>query len=248
MQVPDSLFDLAGICLISKTPSNRTGNNPVQASIPSSASACSPPPSFLQPVRSRLPRHSAIVRNMRHLRGLLRLARRRPAFGLALLLGSASVAGTVITATTAATMQAIHRRTEHRAPLATAKPLAPPPSFFTNALPKPPHHLLAALHTNPLRGLASWYGSVLHGHKTASGDTFEEAELTAAHRSLPFGTLVRVTDLGSMRSVVVRINDRGVLAPDRVIDLSSAAAQELGILRTGLARVKLEILQRPVQS
>ncbi|MBE7181075.1 MAG: septal ring lytic transglycosylase RlpA family protein [Terriglobus roseus] len=110
------------------------------------------------------------------------------------------------------------------------------------ALGKP----LAAL-TNPLRGIATWYGSVLQGHKTASGETFDDTKLTAAHRTLPLGTLVRVTDLHSRRSVVVRINDRGTLAPGRIIDLSSAAAEQLGILRAGVAKVKLEVLHKPQQ-
>lgn len=93
-------------------------------------------------------------------------------------------------------------------------------------------------------GVASWYGSVLHGHRTASGETFDKDALTACHRTLPFGTLVRVVDVSSGKSVVVRINDRGVLAPERVIDLSSAAANELGILRAGVAKVRLEILKK----
>ncbi|GGH06666.1 septal ring lytic transglycosylase RlpA family protein [Silvibacterium dinghuense] len=98
---------------------------------------------------------------------------------------------------------------------------------------------------NPLRGLASWYGSVLHGHTTASGEVFDESQMTACHNSLPFGTRVRVTDLNSNKSVVVRINDRGVLSSGRIIDLSSAAAEKLGILRAGIARVKLEVLGTP---
>ncbi|GAA3752061.1 septal ring lytic transglycosylase RlpA family protein [Terriglobus aquaticus] len=110
------------------------------------------------------------------------------------------------------------------------------------ALGKP----LAAL-ANPLRGIATWYGSVLHGHTTASGEIFDEHELTAAHKTLPLGTVVRVTDLHSRRSVVVRINDRGTLAPGRIIDLSSAAAEQLGILRAGTANVKLEVLRSPDQ-
>ena len=93
-------------------------------------------------------------------------------------------------------------------------------------------------------GIASWYGSVLHGHKTASGETFDKDALTACHRTLPFGTMVRVVDVTSGKSVVVRINDRGVLSPDRIIDLSSAAAQNLGILRAGVAHVRLEILKK----
>jgi rare lipoprotein A len=93
-------------------------------------------------------------------------------------------------------------------------------------------------------GNASWYGAVLEGHRTASGETFRKDELTAAHRTLPFGTLVRVVDVKSGKSVVVRINDRGVLFPDRIIDLSSGAAEGLGILREGVAKVRLEILKK----
>ena len=116
-------------------------------------------------------------------------------------------------------------------------------------MPKRHHPLLSRFSVNPLRGMhplqgiASWYGSVLHGHKTASGETFDEAEMTACHPTLPFGTLVRVTDTVSLRSVVVRINDRGVLHPDRVIDLSAAAADKLGMLRSGLAHVRLTVLK-----
>lgn len=121
------------------------------------------------------------------------------------------------------------------APLAPAPaPPAPP------ALPKPKHHLLRNLH--PLAGLASWYGSMWNGRTTASGETYDESQLTAAHRTLPLGTLVRVTNLRSMHSVIVRINDRGAFAPGRIIDLSSAAARELGLLQQGMAQVRLEVL------
>ena len=93
-------------------------------------------------------------------------------------------------------------------------------------------------------GMASWYGAVLDGHRTASGEIFHKEEMTACHRTLPFGTIVRVVDVKSGKSVVVRINDRGVLFPDRIIDLSSGAADSLGILRSGVAKVRLEILKR----
>jgi rare lipoprotein A len=93
-------------------------------------------------------------------------------------------------------------------------------------------------------GVASWYGSVLDGHKTASGETFDMNDMTAAHRSLPFGTLVRVVDLHTRKSVVVRINDRGVLFPERVIDLSVGAAEKLGIRRSGIANVRLDVLSK----
>lgn len=95
-----------------------------------------------------------------------------------------------------------------------------------------------------LSGVASWYGSVLENHHTASGERFHKDDLTAAHRSLPFGTVVKVTDDSTGKSVVVRINDRGVLFADRVIDLSSGAAKELGILKNGIAKVHLNILKK----
>src|SRR5260370_38517786 len=91
-------------------------------------------------------------------------------------------------------------------------------------------------------GMASWYGSVLQGHLTASGRRFNEFELTAAHRTLPFGSLVKVTDLRNHRSVVVTITDRGVLYPDRVIDLSFAAAKELHMVKMGVDPVRLELI------
>lgn len=93
-------------------------------------------------------------------------------------------------------------------------------------------------------GVASWYGEVLEGHRTASGEIFEKDDMTAAHRTLPFGTVVRVTDTKSGKSVDVRINDRGVLSPEKVIDLSSGAAEKLGILRAGVAKVKIQVLSR----
>ena len=91
-------------------------------------------------------------------------------------------------------------------------------------------------------GMASWYGSVLQGHRTASGRRFDMNELTAAHRTLPFGSKVKVTDLRNKRSVVVTITDRGVLFPDRVIDLSWAAASELHMVKMGVDPVRLELI------
>ena len=100
----------------------------------------------------------------------------------------------------------------------------------------------AAAKTNLLRGIASWYGSVLNGHRTASGERFNMYAMTACHPTLPFGTQVKVTDLNTNKSVVVRINDRGVLSEGRVIDLSYAAAQELNITKAGLAPVAIEVI------
>ena len=82
-------------------------------------------------------------------------------------------------------------------------------------------------------GRASWYGPGFHGRRTASGETFNTNELTAAHRTLPFGTRVRVVNKKTGKSVVVRINDRGPYAHGRVIDLSRASAQAIGMLGVG---------------
>ncbi len=92
------------------------------------------------------------------------------------------------------------------------------------------------------RGMASWYGKVLQGHRTASGRRFDMFEMTAAHRSLPFGSKVKVTDLRNSKSVIVTVTDRGVLNADRVIDLSYAAADRLDMLKSGVDPVKLEVL------
>ena len=89
-------------------------------------------------------------------------------------------------------------------------------------------------------GQASWYGQRHHGRRTASGERFDQHALTAAHRSLPFGSRVKVTHLRSQRSVVVRINDRGPYGRGRIIDLSRAAAERLGMLRSGVAPVRVE--------
>jgi rare lipoprotein A len=89
-------------------------------------------------------------------------------------------------------------------------------------------------------GLASFYGS---SQQTASGERFNPRAMTAAHRTLPFGTKVRVTNVRSGRSVTVRINDRGPFVHGRVIDVSQAAAEELGIVGRGIAKVKLDVVQ-----
>jgi rare lipoprotein A (peptidoglycan hydrolase) len=91
-------------------------------------------------------------------------------------------------------------------------------------------------------GLASWYGRDYHGRRTASGERFNMYEYTAAHRSLPFGTTVRVTNLRNNRHAVVRINDRGPFVRGRVIDLSYVAARDLKMLDTGVEKVRIDIL------
>ena len=93
-------------------------------------------------------------------------------------------------------------------------------------------------------GMASFYNDSFDGKRTANGETFDQKLLTACHRTLPFGTLVRVINIATGKSVIVRINDRGDLTPSRIIDLSHAAASEIGMLRAGVAKVRLEILAK----
>lgn len=93
-----------------------------------------------------------------------------------------------------------------------------------------------------LSGAASWYGPGFHGRTTANGETFNQDALTAAHKTLPFGTQVRVTNESNGESVVVRINDRGPYAHGREIDLSRGAAAEIGLLGSGVGRVRIEVL------
>lgn len=93
------------------------------------------------------------------------------------------------------------------------------------------------------QGKASYYGARHHGRKTASGEPFNKNALTAAHRTLPFGTRVRVTNLNNQQSIVVRINDRGPYAKGRIIDLSEQAAREINMIRVGVAKVKVERLK-----
>jgi rare lipoprotein A len=89
-------------------------------------------------------------------------------------------------------------------------------------------------------GVASWYGPGFHGRPTASGEIFDQNGLTAAHRKLPLGSEVKVTNLGNGRSILVESNDRGPYINGRVIDLSKAAARRLGIVEEGLAEVRIE--------
>ena len=95
-----------------------------------------------------------------------------------------------------------------------------------------------------VQGAASWYGPGFYGRTTANGERFSKGTLTAAHRTLPFGTKVRVTNLSNGRSVVVRINDRGPFKHHRVIDLAHGAASQLQMMQAGEVPVKLEILAK----
>ena len=110
---------------------------------------------------------------------------------------------------------------------------APPPAPVVN-LPTAPQPTFSQ------QGVASWYGKSHHGRRTANGESYDMSAMTAAHRTLPFGSVVRVTRLDDGRTVTVRINDRGPYARGRIIDLSAQAAQTIGMTEQGVARVKVE--------
>lgn len=119
------------------------------------------------------------------------------------------------------------------APRQAPQPAPPPPAPVVSApAPDAP--------TFTQQGRASWYGNFHQGQKTANGEIYDMNQLTAAHRSLPFGSVVRVTNLQSGQSVKVRINDRGPRIKNRVIDLSASAARQLGMTERGIAQVKIE--------
>jgi rare lipoprotein A len=105
-----------------------------------------------------------------------------------------------------------------------------------------PKRTIAAQRAAMLRGIATWYGTVFNGHKTANGETFDMYAMTACHPTLPFGSLVKVVNLKNKRSVVVRITDRGYLSEGRIIDLSYGAAEKLAMTEAGLAPVVLEVI------
>lgn len=94
-------------------------------------------------------------------------------------------------------------------------------------------------------GQASWYGKEHDGKKTASGETFDMEEMTAAHRTLPMNSKVKVTSLSNGKSVIVKVNDRGPFSKGRIIDISRAAAKKLDIITKGTDKVKIEVLEIP---
>ena len=111
--------------------------------------------------------------------------------------------------------------------------------------PKPePQKVAIGPITWHFQGWASWYGPGFHGRLSANGERYNQYAMTAAHKTLPFDTIVRVTNLNNGSSVIVRINDRGPYIPGRVIDLSSAAASVLGMIESGVAPVKVEVLDQ----
>jgi len=171
--------------------------------------------------------------------------------GLCILAGAAT--GTLVAMITTVSTPAVHADVQISRPAAIVAPapvatqavaIANPTPVFV-APPQVAPEPVAKKHLQILHGIASWYGGVFNGRKTASGEKFNMHELTACHPTLPFGSLVRVINRSNKRSVVVRINDRGDLGAEgrvRVIDLSWAAANRLAMLESGVAKVDVEVL------
>lgn len=127
--------------------------------------------------------------------------------------------------------------------------------LMTQCVPKPVYHgnnagkksslsqVRSADVSGTVSGVASYYADKFHGRKTASGEIFDQNKFTAAHRTYPFGTIVRVTNKANGKSVQVRINDRGPFVKGRIIDLSLAAAQAIDMVRSGTANVTVSVVQ-----
>jgi len=119
----------------------------------------------------------------------------------------------------------------------------PPPDVLPPQVVRPPAVSSPIVQT----GRASWYGEPHHGQKTANGETYDMRQFTAAHRTFPLGTRLLVTNLRNGRTVEVRVNDRGPIATGRIIDLSYAAAEELGAVSDGLFPVRVRVLSTPAR-
>ena len=171
--------------------------------------------------------------------------------GIWILAGASSVALAAVVVVLST--QPVHADARLPGPASTPPPPSPvlsaTPALNTNSTnpsgvagAQSPKKSAGAMWADKLHGVASWYGAVLDGHRTASGERFDMYAMTACHPTLPFGSLVRVVDENTKRSVIVRINDRGILSDGRIIDLSYAAAQELNIVKSGLASVDVEVI------
>ena len=103
----------------------------------------------------------------------------------------------------------------------------------------------ATQETHQLMGISSYYGGFHHGHKTASGEVFNMHALTAAHRTLPLGSHIQVTNLSNGKRITLKVTDRGPYKTGRILDVSQGAAKALGMLKSGTARVRIQLLDRP---
>lgn len=137
----------------------------------------------------------------------------------------------------------------HR-PATVAVPPAPPPATKPGpTVTANSPELEIPADTKPLlveTGIASWYGAPYHNRRASNGEVYDMHAMTAAHRTLPLGSIVRVTNLESKQSAIVRITDRGPFIEGRIVDLSEAAAEKVGMLQKGTVQVELEVLKTPV--
>jgi rare lipoprotein A len=133
------------------------------------------------------------------------------------------------------TLSAAHAQSASAA-AATPAPAAP------SAAPAPAPAAPAAAGADATQGKIAHYGAKFNGRKTASGEVFNSSAMTMAHKTLPFGTRVKVTNIANGKSVVVRVNDRGPSTPDRVGDLTTAAARKIGMTKAGVVEAKLEVV------
>ena len=125
-------------------------------------------------------------------------------------------------------------------------PAAPAPAAPTPGAPAPAASTggsLTGAVGETQTGLAAYYSRRLSGRRTASGERFDNGAMTTAHQTLPFGTKVRVTNVKNNKSVVLRVNDRGPTQPNRILDVTRAAAQRIGFVRSGVTEVKLEVVE-----
>ncbi len=128
-----------------------------------------------------------------------------------------------------------------------AEPLSPYGNPLVYEVNGQRYRTLASAQGYREEGIASWYGTKFHGRRTSSGEPYDMYAMTAAHKTLPLPSYVRVTNLENGRSAIVRVNDRGPFHPGRIIDLSYAAAVTLGIVERGTARVRVEAIEVPGQ-
>lgn len=126
----------------------------------------------------------------------------------------------------------------------TAQPAAPAaaPAAAAAPIPAAPEKAASA---ESSEGKVAYYGKKFNGRKTASGERFNAGAMTMAHKTLPFGTMVKVTNIKNSKSVIVRVNDRGPSTPDRIGDLTSGAASKIGLISTGVIDAKLEVVGQP---
>lgn len=144
-----------------------------------------------------------------------------------------------------ATVGAAHAQLAASAPAAMPAPApmaAPAPAVAPVPAPAPKMSAPAAASGDASEGKVAHYGAKFNGRKTASGERFNMNAMTMAHKTLPFGTRVKVTNLANKKSVVVRVNDRGPSSPDRIGDLTTGAARKIGMTRAGVADARLEVV------